>query len=504
MEPFHATPSASEFGTTKYVGDTDVGLKILEGHGVDQATYVFDSAMRKRILRKIDLRVLPILTFTTVFGFLDKQTLNYASIFGIIKDANLVGTQYSWLGSIYYFGYLTMQPLAAFLLQRFTPARCLSVAIMVWAVNLFLTVVCNTFAKLMAVRFFLGVAEGIVVPSFILISSAWYARQDQPLRVGVWFSANGLAQIIGGLGSFGLGRIHVDGISPWKWLYLIIAALTIFWSLFLIWALPTSQATAQFLTDEEKVAAVEMVRDNNTGIHNRTFQKEQLKEALLDPKSYIFFWFAFFGNLPNSVSTFGSLVISNFGFTSLQTTLLGMPNGAFEIIVMVAVTWFCIRFQNIRCYCVVFVNVISLVGGIMLFSAPFSNKAALLVGYYLIFAWPTGYAISLSIIGSNTAGHTKKVVTNVFTLAGFCSSNIIAPQFFKTNQKPRYPLGIGSTIFGFAGMIFTIMVFRFYVVWLNKKRAPMREQALAAFEGRREQGFEDLTDRENPLFLYVY
>lgn len=62
MEPVHATPSASEFGTTKQVGDTDVGLKILEGHGVDQATYVFDPAMRKRILRKIDLRILPILT----------------------------------------------------------------------------------------------------------------------------------------------------------------------------------------------------------------------------------------------------------------------------------------------------------------------------------------------------------------------------------------------------------------------------------------------------------
>ena len=101
----------------------------------------------------------------------------------------------------------------------------------------------------------------------------------------------------------------MNNFSPWKWLYLISAAASVFWSIFLLYALPTSQATARFLTDEEKVAAVEMVRENNTGIHNRTFHKGQLKEALVDPKSYIFFCFAFFGNLPNSVSTVSVLSI---------------------------------------------------------------------------------------------------------------------------------------------------------------------------------------------------
>ena len=96
-------------------------------------------------------------------------------------------------------------------------------------------------------------------------------------------------------------------MSPWKWMFIVIAAATVFWSILLVFALPTSQATAKFLTEEEKVAAVEMVRDNNTGIHNRTFIPSQAKEALLDPKTYIFFWFAFFGNLPNSVSTVSSL-----------------------------------------------------------------------------------------------------------------------------------------------------------------------------------------------------
>jgi hypothetical protein len=69
---------------------------------------------------------------------------------------------------------------------------------------------------------------------------------------------------------------------------------------------------------------------------------------------------------------------------------------------------------------------------------------------------------------------------------------------------PTVALGIGSTIFGFGGMIITVLVFQFYMIWLNKKRAPARELALAALVGKKETGFENLTDRENPLFVYVY
>jgi hypothetical protein len=100
--------------------------------------------------------------------------------------------------------------------------------------------------------------------------------------------------------------------------------------------------------------------------------------------------------------------------------------------------------------------------------------------------------------------------------------SVIGPQFF--NKPPHYSkpstptstlhtffaytliseLGIGSCIFTFAGMIVTAVLFQIYIMRLNQKRAPIRDQALAVLEGRLETGFEDLTDKENPLFVYVY
>jgi MFS family permease len=258
-----------------------------------------------------------------MFQYLDKTTLSYAAIFGIQADTHLVGTDYSWLTSIFYFGYLLSQPLSGIVLQRYPAAKCMSVCVFLWSVILFMHVVCDNWAKLMAVRFFLGVIEGLTIPAFILISAAWWPREVQPFRMGFWFSFNGVAQILGGLLAYGLGHIQ-SSIESWKWMYLVIGAITAVWSVILFFALPNNQLDAWFLKGNEKRIAIEMIRDNNTGIHNKTFKKEQFIEAITDVKIWWMFLLAFLINIPNSVGSFGNIVISGFGFSSLETTLVGL------------------------------------------------------------------------------------------------------------------------------------------------------------------------------------
>lgn len=48
----------------------------------------------------------------------EKTTLSYAAIFGIRNDLHLVGTEYSWLSSLFYFGFLVWAFPTNFLLQR--------------------------------------------------------------------------------------------------------------------------------------------------------------------------------------------------------------------------------------------------------------------------------------------------------------------------------------------------------------------------------------------------
>ena len=69
----------------------------------------------RRVLWKIDLCLIPILAVCYMFQFLDKMTLNYATILGLQEDLNLVGNQFSWTASIFYFGYFVASYAAAYM-----------------------------------------------------------------------------------------------------------------------------------------------------------------------------------------------------------------------------------------------------------------------------------------------------------------------------------------------------------------------------------------------------
>ena len=63
----------------------------------------------------------------------------------------------------------------------------------------------KNFAGLAALRAFAGAAEACSDPSFMLITSMWYTRRQQPIRMGLWYTANGFGIALGGLLGFGIG-----------------------------------------------------------------------------------------------------------------------------------------------------------------------------------------------------------------------------------------------------------------------------------------------------------
>jgi hypothetical protein len=100
----------------------DIALDFMQNAASGEEAVVIDKATTARVLRKIDLILLPIMAYvfllfpytnhtdmnsdsiTEMLQFLDKSTLSYAAIFGLQKDTGLVGTDYSWLTSIFYLG----------------------------------------------------------------------------------------------------------------------------------------------------------------------------------------------------------------------------------------------------------------------------------------------------------------------------------------------------------------------------------------------------------------
>lgn len=167
--------SAADIGTKPDVETTESihkagGAK--GGKGRDKAAELLASSERivvtsednKRVLKKIDLVILPILLSVYFLQSLDKTTLSYASVFGLIKDAKLDpnSQQYSWLGSIVYIAQLVAQPLVAFLLVKLRMGKFIGAMVFTWGCILCCMAGAKNFAGLMATRFLLGAFEAAV------------------------------------------------------------------------------------------------------------------------------------------------------------------------------------------------------------------------------------------------------------------------------------------------------------------------------------------------------
>lgn len=137
-----------------------------------------------------------------VYGlnYLDKTTLSYASIMGITLPPEeggigLAGDQYSWLASMFYFGYLAWEYPTNRLLQRLPLSKYSGFNIIMWGTVLSCFAGVSSFSGAVAVRFFLGLFESAVTPGFALFTSQWYTKAEQGTRTGIWFCFNGMGQV---------------------------------------------------------------------------------------------------------------------------------------------------------------------------------------------------------------------------------------------------------------------------------------------------------------------
>ncbi|KAF8124325.1 MFS general substrate transporter [Boletus edulis] len=487
--------------------EVDTGAQVIAGLSGE-----LDPAEAARVRRKIDYHILPMMC--SEVQFMDKTTLGSAAILGIIEGTHLSTNQ---LGTIFYISYFFFEYPQNLALQRFPVGKWMRRAfnIFVWAIALICQAASTNFAGLFVCRIFLGMCEGSITAGFLIVSSMFYTRKEQTLRVGYWFLMNGTAQIISGFISFGSLHIKTTGFAPWQWLMVITGVITLTVAVLYWFFFPDSPTNAWFLTPSERATAVQRLKENQTGVENKHFKKEQMIEALLDPKTWLFALFSALDNVPNSLTNQRQIIISSFGFTYLDTTLLGCVDGFIEIMTIWTGVTLAARIPNGRAYVGVIYFLPSLIGVLMIELLPWSNQVGLLFGIWLVDINTTGFVLSLSWLNNVTAGHTKRVTTNAIMLCAYCIGNAAGPFMWQSQYRPRNRIPwivIGICYFTCPLLLLAI---RRLLAGENARRdaEPIEEDEEFFIEKESEDGtrvqvkvdkeFMDLTDRQNRDFRYV-
>ncbi|RAR04138.1 membrane transporter [Stemphylium lycopersici] len=415
-------PKGIEEKLLKHSHDADAAMKAFEG--MEGQVVDLTEEKSKALLRKIDWHLMP-------------TTLSYASVMGLKlppssdplnSGIGLTGNEYSWLGSMFYFGYIAWEYPTTRLLQVLPLGKYSAFNIIMWGVVLACFAAVENYAGAIAIRFFLGVFESAVTPGFALFTSQWYTKKEQGSRTAIWFSFNGWAQIFGGCVAYGIAvgcRKSGTMIEPWKIIFLVTGLLTASLGIAFLWIVPDNQLNCRWLSKEDQVLAIERIRINAQGVGNKHFKWYQLKEALLDPLSWAFFFYALIADIPNGgISNFFSQLIVGFGYTPEESLLYGTPGGAVEVVFLLACGWAGDKY-GYRILISMIGLCVAILGMVLIVALPLSNNSGRLAGYYLTQASPTPFVALLSLISSNVAGYTKKTTVAAMYLIGYCVGNII-------------------------------------------------------------------------------
>ncbi|KAL4805925.1 fungal-specific transcription factor domain-containing protein [Aspergillus unguis] len=395
----------------------------------------------RKMIRKTDWILLPMLFMTATLGAVDKVAISTAAIYGLEDDLHLVGQQYSWAGSILSIG-----------------VRCL---------------------------------EAIIVPSISLIIAAFYTKTEQPPRNALVFAA--ASSIINGFLSWAVG--HIPSSAPmaiWQYLFFITGSISALWSMIAFLFLPSSPMTAVFLTPREKHHTLQRLSANKTGITNRHWKWTQSLEAIVDPKTWLLFLFNIAINIPNGgLTTFSGIIINNLGFSAVHTSLLNMPTGVMSTASAFLFSWVAAKCVNRRCLVTMVACCVPAVGAVMVYTLPRENIAGQMVGIYLLYTYFAPYVVGISLAQANTAGSTKKTVQYSILYIGYAVGNLIGPQTFRDSQAPAYTGGFVAMLVCYCVCILLMGMYWGIAAVMNRRDEPVGEE---------EDAFADKTDFEQVGF----
>jgi MFS family permease len=481
----------------------------------------------KRIRRKTDKVILVILVWVYFLQILDKSVLGYGALFGLQTDTHLTGDQYSMLGSIAPIAQLAWQPFSSYLIVKVPHRILMPVLCLGWGIAQASMAACHDYRSLLATRFFLGLFEGGCLPLFSVITSQWYRRAEQPLRVAAWYGTNGIATIVASALSYGLGHIQSSALAEWQIIFLFVGLVTIVSAPVVWYFLDNDIPSARFLTEHEKAQAVERLRANQTGTGSREFKWAHILELALEPKTYLWIGMSMLLNVGASVTnTFGPLILSGVGFGKYITSLLNIPFGAMQFMVILLASYAAQKAKLKSAVLATFMLPV-IAGLAVLYVLPrkSGDTAGLLVAYYLLAFLFGGNPLIVSWIVGNTGGSTKKSVVMSLYNAGSSAGNIIGPLLFNKKDAPAYHPGLRSVLAIFVALVAVVLIQLANLIFLNKlqarsrvrqgKTAVIKDHSMQEkYEAMDEEGeggqrlgdkaFLDLTDRKNDEFTYIY
>jgi MFS family permease len=226
-----------------------------------------------------------------LMNYLDRINVSNARLAGLQEDLGMSDTIWSAGISTFYVGYLVGQLPGNLWLAKVRPSLLLPGMMIGWSICTICMPACTSGAGFCVIRFVTGLCEAPFFPGITLMTSSWYTKAENPMRMAIWHAGNTISNIISGFLAAGILE-HMGGLAglySWQWFFIIEGGVSILVGLVAFFVLPDWPENTRWLTEEEREMAQYRVLLSNGGKEEQVGGTwDGLKSAIADPFTWMF------------------------------------------------------------------------------------------------------------------------------------------------------------------------------------------------------------------------
>ncbi|KAL1406637.1 hypothetical protein Q8F55_008343 [Vanrija albida] len=425
----------------------------------------------KRLIRKVDIRLVPWLALLYLLSFLDRSNIGNANLFGLSKHLGLSSTQYGACLAIFFAFYVLFEVPSNMVMKAWRPSMWLPIIMIAWGIVMIGMGFVQNFVGLFVTRIFLGITEAGLFPGVSFYLTQWYRRFEISMRIALFFSAATAAGAFGGL----LARLInlMDGIAGyegWRWIFILEGILTVVVAVISFWMLHDYPDTAKFLTEPERQVLQARLRLDNDGCSHE-YKTKFIWDAFTDWKVWAFS-VMFHGTLTPlyTFSLFSPTLVAALGYTAAKAQLMSVPPYVAAAFCTVFSGYISDKIQKRGLVTICFAFVAAL--GYILLLANVNNGA----NYAGLFLAACGVYPLIPVVvawGSNNCGGSlKKGVATAIIVSFGNLGGIISSFIYPKEDGPRYIKG-HAVCLGYCGIVIVMAV----IMWIYCARANAKKAA---------------------------
>ncbi|OGM49825.1 MFS transporter [Aspergillus bombycis] len=426
----------------------------------------FSDRRKKLLLRKVDIRLVPMLCILYLISHLDRANIGNAKILGLTEELGLSGLQYNIALSLFFIPYVLLEVPSNILLKHFTrPSVYLGTLIVSWGVIMTLTGVVRNFGGLLTMRLLLGIFEAGFFPGSVYLCSRWYMPRDLATRVAAFFCASALSGAFSGLLAAGLSKM--DGWFGGLTFFLLV---------------DSPQLSTKWL-DQDEIRYLEIQEFIKEG---GQFKEENKKTSWKDVGDMMLNWRIYLLSyimLCQSACNYGTkftlpTITEAMGFTDTNAQLMTVPPYIAGAISAVLFSKLSDRYYW-RMPFVAAPLLLIVTGYAIIMGVKGRLEANIGPGYFAIIVacmgiYPT-YPATASWAMNNLAPSKRRAIGSAFNICMGNTGGIIGSYMYLDKEAPTYPTGFGLSLAFGASALLVAVVLELSFVYGNKRNARFTE-----------------------------